>query len=336
MHDGEHDPLPPKEDGKMMTTDLATTVQGMDFTRQADLLRALQEEVRTAPLPRAEEVVEQAHMIRDWLKLVKGSALLAVEATRLECIALRRIDQAGATDRLPVASRGPARRFGAMNETEFEALLGSVVNWVTPLTLHLRMKRDEDAREDHDRGRKAGRGQADSIQPIELAEFIQAAGALLGDYSLKGQPFTIAEVADEIARDYGDKYASGAFREGLREAVRQALRVDDGGWHDEFKSDGPAWVTYFEDRAGWVRIPWGSASLDQFAAMVELRVHQLETLRAVVGRLAELHARLKYTADANPAVTTCRELEYKSLGLESAAYQADLNARMENIMRGAA
>lgn len=110
---------------------------------------------------------------------------------------------------------------------------------------------------------------------------------------------------------------SNYVREGVAAAIRHALATasssDDCGSGPIKTTDGkkvypPKFVTYFDPDAGWVRIPWETASLVQLREMEELRRKQAEDLAAKALSLTLLVSELDKRHEQNPDQTRCEWL----------------------------
>jgi hypothetical protein len=94
-------------------------------------------------------------------------------------------------------------------------------------------------------------------------------------------PFTLDDAVETLAETLGLDLANSVERSAARFVTREALR--NGAWADgDPESGAPLKIVTFYDAelAGWVRVPFEHASLDQLAAMVAHRFDQLEELRA--------------------------------------------------------
>lgn len=268
----------------MSGIELATTG---DVATQVQKLREVCAWVMDASADDAFAVATKAKQARAYIKAIEGSAAIAREATRLECIAYRRLGQLGSTELLPKGEpRNIAKAFAAMADDEFADWLEQVgphsgaigtYRMVNRAAAHRRMRED---------GESVGSGKAvRPLEPSSMHDLVEAASAMLNALTAEDVPFTVTEIADGLAESLGvvPHYTAPA-REGYREAVRLAMALppgeDDNGPHD----DAPRWVTYEEDAMGWVRVPFRVASLEQFAAMVKLRRAQADQMEAVAAR----------------------------------------------------
>lgn len=310
-----------------------TTLAHLDLAGQAALLRQAQALVMAADAADAADAAEQARMARDWLKVVKGSQALAVEATRLECMALRRIGSLDDLSVLPATRRAAARWYAGLTDAGFAALLADIKGWVSALAIYRRAEQERRRDDDRRAGAATGEGreQAPHLSPQSLRDLIQAASALVGNYTSDELPFSVSEAAEELAESVASPNCANepAFREGCREAIRQALALDDGGVNSDLavSPDAPAWVTYHDDDGGWLRIPWSRASLEQFRAMVDLRRLQHEQLAAVVERLADLLGLLDGVKADHPHIDDCFRLDVIANGCDELLADQVVNAR---------
>lgn len=303
-----------------MTAALAT-LEGLDIQKQTAVLRQAQAAVADASAFDAVSAAEQARMVREWIKVIKGSAALAIEATRLECLALRRVGQVGAHRELPSHKRSVARLFSELSDADFDLLvMAEIKARSTAIGIARQIERERAWRINREAGRAIAGGEPGQIVPVtddQLQNLVEAAGAMLNTYAADGVPFAVTDAAAAIAEDLGYDQHSAAVREGLREAIRQAIRIDDGGEGCSDDPDAPAWVTYHEDDAGgWVRISWANASLDQFSAMVDLRHSQATQAADTYARLHGVLQRLRRAQALHPTVTSCSKLDRLVIGAE--------------------
>ena len=130
---------------------------------------------------------------------------------------------------------------------------------------------------------------------------------------------TVNELTEELgsALGYGDTdMGDPVIREGIEVAVREALRSENisGEAHPDF-------VTWKDREAGWLRIPWPAATLDQLRWMAEFRQEQARELQEAADTLAILVRDLDAIKADNRHLTRLNDLW--------AALQVALNAEDE-------
>jgi hypothetical protein len=197
--------------------------------------------------------------LRNLLKVQKAARNLRIEAVRLECIALRRVGQAGLEKKLPVSERRVSTWLAEMNEEEFEKLLDDSVNDVSPLSL---MRACENERRDL-RAHIGGYGDFDpDVDICEWGLEYEAKNVLRSLEQFES--FTVEEAADALLDRLEEKWEGRLPREfadkPLREVVRGVLRLPEPGKGLVRVGDTvtylPGFVTYCDGREGtWLRIP---------------------------------------------------------------------------------
>lgn len=143
-----------------------------------------------------------------------------------------------------------------------------------------------------------------------------AAADLLEALTSYGQPFTTGEAADKLADVLGVDAEDVVSRTGLQVMVREAIGVSNRANEMVQLPDGtrvkvPDVVTIYEpagnELAGWIRIPWMSAGLDQLGLMVAYRKQQVADMAAAARALEALHNLLSL-ASAGPSDINCAEI----------------------------
>lgn len=295
---------------------LPALLEGTAIQEQVRSLHAIRLWVRGVGAYEASETATKAKQVRSYLKAINGAAAIALEATRLECDALRRLGQIGAADKAGSPEMvNIARQFASMSDAEFDALLVDLKPWASAVSIVRAMRRAEREQEERNWGQSVGSGTPGSPVPPQhsISSLAEAAGALLADLTTDGKPFTIAEAAEKLAEHVCDNYTSPAARAGYIEAVRLSIQAENGD-HGWASCGGPQWITYQEDEVGWVRIHWSAATLDQFRAMVDLRRHQLAELRNRVEDLESILAFMDEAHVAHPDLTRCVDLDRVAAG----------------------
>lgn len=260
----------------------------------------------------AADVADKSRQIADWLRVQQASDAARVAATRLECIAVRRVAQLGGVDRLRPIDRRAALSFAALSDEEFKVVLDAapIIGRPNSIFQHLRNKQEEAIREEIT-GRRVKRVVVDGFpedpDPVEgRARIARAAAELLDGLSLKGCPFTVdsagRELGERLAEETEDRWwSSDELRPALREAIREAIRLAPPSSDDD-SGPRPDIVTYYDNQIGWVRIPWHVASIAQLGAMVELRQQQAKAMQSAADQLASLYVGLLNSADGDMGV----------------------------------
>lgn len=257
----------------------------------------------------AADVANKSRQIADWLKVQQASEEARVAATRLECIAVRRVAQLGGVDRLRPVDRRAALSFAALSDEEFKVVLDAapIIGKPNSIFQYLRNKQEETIREEIT-GRRVKRAIVDGFpedpDPIEgQVKIARAAAELLDGLSLEGRPFTIDDAGRELGERLAEEtedgwWSSDELRPALREAIREAIRLAPPS-QDETSGPRPDIVTYYDNQIGWVRIPWQVASIAQLGAMVELRQQQAKAMQGAADQLASLYVGLLDSAEGD-------------------------------------
>ncbi len=201
-----------------------------------------------------------------------------------------------------------------MPDQEFSKLLSGMRYAKSPATLYSDHRKQEERDWAFDRGREIAEGQG---EPHDYDSVCNAASNVL-HAAMAGGGTTVAEMADQLAEVLG--YDSGgrhyAVREGIEAVIRESLRSEriSGESHPDF-------VTWKDREAGWLRIPWPAATLDQLRWMAEFRQEQARELQEAADTLAILVRDLDAIRADNRHLTRLNDLW--------AALQAVLNAEDE-------
>lgn len=276
-------------------------------------MRAARQWIWGADADEALKAKRDAEMVRQWAKINKASAEIAMEACKLQAHALRRLGALGAAGMAPLnnSEKSVAAWFAEMDDAEFGALMNGMRHAKSPHTLRNEWLREQRDHELYERGRAIAEGGS----PADQESVAQASRVVLHAAMGRGAT-TVNELCKELAEwldlDF-DRRDDRLMREGVEAVVREALRCEDvsGESHPDF-------VTWKDREAGWLRIPWPAATLDQLRWMAEFRQEQARELQEAADTLGILVRDLEATRKANPHLSRLNDLW--------AALQAELNA----------
>lgn len=240
----------------------------------------------------ASDAHQQARLFRELGKFRKVAHEVAMEAFRLECIALRRLGQLGqeALKILGTTDKDSAHKFAKMSSEDFEFFLTNLTKIVTPATAFKQYQKMEQDKQDFEDGVSIGRGNVrrpSSYDEKNEQELMEAAAIVLNN--ITSEEFTIASAAQALGERIQRQYDDEVDRVALKTAIRVALFNDESGHGNpdapELLNRCPELVTYFESEVGWVRIPRERASVEQFKFMVEYRERQAEAMLSAAKEL---------------------------------------------------
>lgn len=291
---------------------------------QVAALRAARHLAATATAAEAADLLGRARVAREWVKVYKAAREVEVEACKLQCAAMRRIGQLD-----PAVAGRNARHIAVwLAGYDDEAFAGLLARVPAPTRPHdprgpfrlysewLAESRAEAARA---AGADAARGKQKAFPPepsddgLPGGEWFNLASAAADvlNAAFAGGAVTVPDLAAELARqldaDTRLSYPVGvAAREGFEVVIREAIRADnirgtnlDSGRGGSAAGTMPAWVTYQDPAAGWVRVPWQAARLAHVQFMADYREAQAAELarsaawlRTVVGVLVAAEAEL--------------------------------------------
>ena len=225
--------------------------------------------------------------LRNLLKVQKAAKSLRVEAVKLECVALRRVGQAGLEAKIGMHDRAVAKWLAEMSDDEFEKLLEDSSNEVSPVSL-MRACRDEQRNLSKHIG-----GYGDYDPDADVCAYRLEAEARDILRSLEHlDSFTVEDAANELFDRFESHWGGEIPREvadtPLKEVVRGVLRIPEPGRGvilvGESVTELPSFVTW-SDSGIWRRIPWKRASVAHLRVMVETRELQA---RQMVEKAAEM------------------------------------------------
>jgi hypothetical protein len=266
-------------------------------------MRAARQQIGGATADEASKAKRDAEVARHWAKVNKASSEIALEACKLQACALRRLGALGAVGMATLnnSEKAVAAWFAEMDGAEFGALMNGMRYAKSPHTLRNEWLREQKDRESFNRGRDIAEGgtPADPVSVTEAArEVLNAAMA--------GGATTVNELTMELAKwlDLNlDRHEDRVMREGVESIVREALRCEDVS--DE---SHPDFVTWKDREAGWLRIPWPAATLDQLRWMAEFRQEQARELQEAADTLAILVRDLDAIRAGNPRMSRLNDL----------------------------
>lgn len=149
---------------------------------------------------------------------------------------------------------------------------------------------------DHDHEGRELTPESDWRTPMEIL------GAMLDELTDAGEPFTIADVADELIATarLGDDDADDAFRNGVRNVVKHAIRSAAVGDFDGTAI--PKLLTVTSPTGGWIRIPTLSATVQDARDALAIRQEQLEANRVAVEKIERFVTKLEDFSNSDGAM----------------------------------
>jgi hypothetical protein len=223
------------------------------------------------------KIANQASDARKWLRVKAAATTMRVEASRLECEALRRLGMInGGVDLLSDSpSKTTARKFADMDEGSWEEFLSSITDGAAPLTLHKRFQGEQKK----DAAAKYTAGEIDRVKK---------------EYMQSGEPFTIDDFREKIlVRWASDGVSANSDPGWMRKSRKQAgIALDDLVWDDPYVREGmnevirsalrgmlgsydldtarlPEFIAYLDTSKRWIHVHVDTASPEQlrFAAL---------------------------------------------------------------------
>lgn len=263
-----------------------------DLVAQEQQLRTLQQRILSMSIDDVVDVEERARMAREYLRITKQAGRVRVEALRVELLALRRIGQLGATQLLGSRSgaKAQAKLFATLDDTAWAEVMRLCEDLVSPTVVYRHLQGVEHERSTRVHLDYVYAGQHVAIVPPSWDEMVIAAHVMLDRADDEGEAITVPEAALALAKAYGrNDDLDRAQMVGLEFAVRTAIRHADASTQrvaiDGVPSTVPAFVTYEEDEAGYVRVPFKVASIEQLTAMARARRSQAEALAIAAANL---------------------------------------------------
>jgi hypothetical protein len=290
-----------------MSRELAVPEDGVlgdpDVARTLAKLRAARAYVRDCPEDEALKARRDAETVRHWARINKASGEIALEACRLQATAMRRLAQLGSAH-IAGKGRSASEWLGSLSDKAFAELMDGMRYAKSPASLYAEHCKKEDADADYRRGQEIAEGRG---WRAEFESLTRAASTVLHAAMEEGAT-TVGELTEELARhldvsldDHG--HGGWAMREGIESVIRGALSSENisGEAHPDF-------VTWKDREAGWLRIPWPAATLDQLRWMAEFREEQARELAEAAETLRILVRDLDAIRADNPRMTRLNDL----------------------------
>ncbi|UTN91522.1 hypothetical protein SEA_PERIWINKLE_68 [Gordonia phage Periwinkle] len=375
-----------------MSTALATlSSSDLNPAEALSQLQAVQERIATIDTPEIlVEVIDRAKLATQWVQIKNASAEVALQATRVQIAAVRRIGQLGdvAVALLPEPEAKYAARLAQLTDSRFRSALDELERPIKASTFWQKIAALESYAWDLNRGydiangivsskvtesqaaaaaaherrqHKAARRKSPSQKArddqerkdqerrerLRNDERLELMGRLLRQLYSEGDPFSVSEATDKMLDLLGEqqelyaedhpfhkdpRFCEGDewVREGVSAAIRHALMssavLDDSGREvlrlGSSEVHPPRFITYQDPDAGWVRIPWASASLAQLKEMAELRAQQAAALSQ---KSADLQLLVKALSNVSTSETdSCPTLLVKCTRGEHRRGRADV------------
>ena len=283
----------------------------------SDQLRATAELIATADAEVAADARQRAHEARELLRVRKAAREYRKLALHVECLALARLHVLG---ELTYKEAEWGEWLAGLSGDELRERVWAP-DTGTPSQMYGHWCREQEAKrakEDFEDGLVGA--DSESYRPVRHALEPYVASRLL-EYvnSDASQAVTVQQIAVDVLRDLTEgkrsKVTTKAALEGIAHAVRDAMAAAepqaskgerqnfDRVYHD---ADGdrlsiPSWVTYYDETAGWLRVPWRAARMGHLRAMARLRRKQAEEVRLAAEQLERLTAALSEYGDDQPA-----------------------------------
>lgn len=295
-------------------TNAALEPQSLDIDLSTPLrdqlrsLRAIREIVRITDDPNeATSIVQRAKLIREWTKISKAANEIAVEATRLEMTALRRLAQLNSLDGMSSAQKAAAKGFAGLTDDAFAVLIEKAGESTTAIAVWRSTQREEQEAAGYVRGERMARGEghvpSHSVDPDEMAS---AASTVLAASLDADRNLSVTEAALRLSEllDISDEFhASAAVRNGLRNAIRSALHNDL-----ETEDGAPNFVTYRTEETGWTHVPFNVASVEQVESWALFRQQQAADYVAAAAEAISIADKLKKAQAEHPKETSAKKL----------------------------
>lgn len=274
------------------------------------------------------DAAEQADRLAKWVRIAKQANKIAVEALRVEAVALRLVANHDAVRLLPPHRRAVARVLNDLTQPEFDKLITAIPDtWRQGLPAWVKQHASDKYRSSIERQDWAdfcqvGDGHTlprspriPEPKPSRRHNIEWAAQELLVSLLARGESFTTDEAARLLAQRLELPSDDPLLLDGCRFLVREAVREandSDPGTGTGVNGDGvpgvysvngdrvmlPSLVTYFDNRlhdrwhnernGSFIRVPVLKASLDQFAAMASYRQKQADELQATADALSRM------------------------------------------------
>ena len=260
----------------------------------------------------ASDAYDSVRLAKEFARIRKIAREVRVDLLRLEIHLYRKCAQLDMLTALPTAQRAAAKFYGGATDEQIEQWVAEFGDVTTPAAVMKRILKTDEMKQEYARyasGEYAAvkryvddeaRGEAVRAQARNMRESL--ASILENYYEYESQGFSVLTVAEQLCEQVGldERSAIWGKTQGLLEVCRKAVReappvAIDGTNAPKFitcmdRSCGNAGVGSTD--LGWIRVPFHSATLDQFHDMVRLREHQAEQARATADRMSLLWNRL--------------------------------------------
>lgn len=273
---------------------------GLDLSGLLGAIRAVE------TLGEARTVRAKIEAARAWAKVHGEAKRVRLQILEMEIAALVRIYELGGEEILAPREWRAAEWLASLSIEDRATLTSDAPsNISTAVGLAQRLMRDEadrrDWRAEWSRGVALASGEESgpiSLESQYVTNVRKSLADALDEYTEAGEPFTVADMADEVVASLGvggDVYDNPALRDGVREVCRKAIRSAAPESFDGFAI--PRFVTAIHGDT-YVRVPVMNATVGQLAQMIALRAEQLRQDRAALAELESLHARLSEAGGA--------------------------------------
>lgn len=285
----------------MTATDLVSP--DLSVEKNIELIRRAQRIIAVSDI--GEEIldtIKRAKLGREWVKISKAAKELAVEATRLEATALRRLGQLEFFTGLPINQKPVAQWFASQTEEEFKAVLAEADKSSSAVGLWRRWQRQSVIDEAFRRGGRIATGEDFNPEKVTKENLAQSAKTVLDVALSNDETISVSSAAFHLAEQLGleiDYFEDAAIRSGLAFAIRQAFREHLPVGDDEHY---PGWITYYQKDLGFVRIPWNIATVEQVLAWAAFREEQANMYIEAAAKASEVGEEVRVAAKKYPRV----------------------------------
>lgn len=263
----------------------------------------------------AYDISAKVAMAKAWAKAHGKAKELRLQLLHAEVECLVRVWELDGSNLLDNSSRRAAKWWAGKTPAARHALIEASGNSTTAegLANKLRAEEEEKKRDERDErwGRNYAQGQRVHMGNHEGKELppesdwrtpMQILGSMLDRFTDAGEPFTVADVADELIATarLGDDEADDAFRNGVRSVVKHAIRSAATGDFDGTAI--PKLLTITSPTGGWIRIPTLSATVQDARDALAIRHEQLEANRVAVEKIERFVAKLEDFSDGDGAM----------------------------------
>lgn len=265
----------------------------------------------------AYDISAKVAMAKAWAKAHGKAKELRLQLLHAEVECLVRVWELDGSNLLDNSSRRAAKWWAGKTPAARHALIEASGNSTTAAGLANRLsaeERDAAMNKRQERyGRNYAQGRRDHLDDYDYDNSTRPAesdwrtpmeilGAMLDELTDAGEPFTIADVADELiaTAELGEDEADDAFRNGVRNVVKHAIRSAAVGNFDGTAI--PKLLTVTSPTGGWIRIPTLSATVQDARDALAIRQEQLEANRVAVEKIERFVAKLEDFSDGDGAM----------------------------------